>query len=293
MEPAAAVAPAPQAAPTASQPVASPAAPVAPAPGVETPPAAAPEQPERTFSQKEVEELFEKRMAKERRKRGEIEKERDYWRSTLLENGGKVGERGAQPDAPKPDAATAEPKREQYATFEEYLEARADWRAEQKVEKKLQEREERERQRTTQEKEKQGRDQFQKMLKESARGIEDFDDTIAGLTQDDPAASIWSPALEACDAPGKMLHHLIKNPSEAERIASLPPGKQARELIQLETKLGTVKEVKPSNAPAPIKPVAGKANVGDEMPDPSKDPEGWTKWRNRTIAANRGQPRVR
>jgi hypothetical protein len=275
MEPAAA-APAPSAAPVAPAPAATPEV----APVVETP------KPERNFSQAELDEIIRKKDAKRLKERDELRRENEVLRKLALER----AEREDAARAPKPEAAPAdgEPKREQFDSYEAFLEARSDWRADQRVEKRFKEREESERQRSSQEKEKQGREQFQKMLKESAKGIEDFEDALGELKEDHPAAAIWSPALEAVDAPGRILHYLIKNPSEAERIASLPPGKQARALIDLERDQAA-KVVKPSKAAEPIKPVNGgkTAADGDEMPDPAKDPKGWLAWRNRNLAAKR------
>ncbi len=90
--------------------------------------------------------------------------------------------------------------------------------------------------------------------------------------------------IEASEAPGKILYHLAKNPDEAERIASLPLGQQAREIWKLEQTLASAKPpVKPSAAPEPIKPLGGsKAVSGDEMPDPNKNGgKDWLDWRNR------------
>lgn len=58
----------------------------------------------------------------------------------------------------------------------------------------------------------------------------------------------------------KVLNHLGANPDEADRILSLPPLKQARELAKLEASLGKPAAAPPvSNVPAPIAPVGSKA----------------------------------
>ena len=124
-------------------------------------------------------------------------------------------------------------------------------------------------------------------MKESAKDIEDFDEVMANIKPDDPVANISAAAVEAADQPGKVLHYLAKNPDEAERIASLPVGKQAREIVRLEEKLAKP-PVKPSNAPEPIKPVGGgKSAVGDEMPDAKTQPEKWLKWRQAQVRAQK------
>lgn len=264
---------------------AAPAADVAPAPGPATAPEAAPApeapKPERTFTQAELDEIIEKRLGKERRKREDIERRLKITEELHLR--GK--EVAPQPDKP---AVSGEPKREQFATYEEFVEAKAEWRADQRVEAKFKEREERDRERTAQEKEQQQRDAFKKAMKESAKGIEDFEEVMSEIKPTDPVANISALAVEATEAPGKVLYHLVKNPEEAERIASLPVGQQAREMLKLEATLSAKAPVKPSKAPEPIAPVAGaKAGNADEMPDPAKKPEEWLKWRNRQLSAKR------
>lgn len=275
---------------------AAPAAPVTPAPAA-TPPAAAPiaetpsaeaPKPERTFSQAELDDIIEKRLAKERKKRDELKQERDVLRKLALERNDR------QPDQqPAKPQATSEPVREQYATYEEYIEARADWRAEQKIESKLKERDEQNRRLSAEEKQKKAGEDFRKSMRESAKDIEDFDDVISSIKPGDAVANLNAEVLYAADNPGKMLHHLAVHPEEAERIALLPLGKQAREIVELEKKLAAP-PVKPSKAPEPIKPVGGsKSAVGDEEPDPNKNGgKDWLAWRNRTMQAKRSGARA-
>lgn len=254
-------------------------APAATPPGADTPPAEAPKQ-ERTFSQSELDEIVEKRLAKERRKREELNTRLKVTEELALKRAER--ERAEQPK-PQP---TGEPTRDQFTSYEEFIEARAEWRADQKVEKKFQERDAKDRERSAQSEHEKQREAFRKAMKESAKDISDFDDVMGEIKADDPVGRVSATAIEAADAPGKVLYHLAKNPDEAERIASLPPGKQAREIVRLEEKLAKP-PVKPSKAPEPIEPVGGKAAVGDEMPDAAKQPEKWLEWRNRQLAAKR------
>lgn len=273
---------APEAAPKPAE-VAS-ASPAAPAQAAETP-QAEPQKPERTFTQAELDEIVEKRLAKERRKRDEIRTERDVLRKLALE---RPAPEKAQEPAQRAQVAT-EPTRDQFQTYEEFIEARAAYRAEQKVDSKLKEREAADRELAAQTEQQKAREQFQKSMRESAKDIEDFDDVVRGIRASDPVANVAASALEAADAPGKVLYHLATHPDEAERIASLSVGKQARAIVELEAKLAKP-PIKPSKAPEPIKPVAGaKAATGDEMPDPAKEPEKWLKWRNAQIAARRAK----
>lgn len=280
---------------------AAPAAPAAeapsqPAPGATPaadPNAQAPEapKPERTFSQAELDEILKKKDAKRLRERDDLRKENEVLRKLALERAAREERDHEQRQQQTPQPA-GEPTRENYATTEEYLEARAEWKAEQKVEKKFKEREDAERQRTEREKNDNARAAFNKRMKDSAKEVEDFEDVIGSTDfRTHPVGQMNAEVLDAADEPGRMFHYLIKHPEEAERIASLPMGKQAREIWSLEQKTFSAKPpVKPSKAPEPISPVGGKAAVGDEMPDAAKHPEKWMEWRNRQIAekAKRG-----
>jgi len=273
---------------------AAPAAPAAeapaPAPGAVTQPPAADapveQKPERQFTQAELDEIIKKKDAKRLRERDELRRENEVLRKLALERQ-EARERAEREEKPAPKAqAEGEPTRDQFASYEEFIEARAEWRADQKVEKKFQERDAKDRERSAQSEQDKQREAFRKAMKESAVGIEDFDEVMGEIKATDPVGKVSATAIEAADAPGKVLYHLAKNPDEAERIASLSPGKQAREIVRLEEKLAKP-PVKPSKAPEPITPVGGKAAVGDEMPDPAKYPEKWLEWRNKDLAAKR------
>lgn len=271
----------------------APAAEVAtPAPGAETPlPVADEQKPERTFSQSELDEIIKKKDSKRLRERDELRSENAVLRKLALERQEARERAAAGEDQPAKQPATGEPVRDQFGTYEEFIEARAEWRADQRVNKKFEERDAKDRERSAQSKQEQEREAFRKSMKESAKDIADFDEVMSEIKATDPVGQVSALAIEAAEAPGKILHHLAKNPDEAERIASLSPGKQAREILRLEEKLAKP-PVKPSKAPEPIAPVGGNAVVGDEMPDAAKNPDAWLKWRNKDIAAKRKGPRA-
>lgn len=79
----------------------------------------------------------------------------------------------------------------------------------------------------------------------------------------------------------KVIYSLGKNPEEAQRILSLPPIQQGRELERLASKPARAADPKAvSNAPKPISPVDG---VAAAQPDPTKmSMDDWAKWREKT-----------
>lgn len=256
-------------APVAPEATPAPVAPVVPEVTAEAP-------PEKTFTQKELDEILEKRLAKERRKREEQKRENEVLRKLALER----DQRQPQEDK-KPQPTEGEPKREQFDSYEAYVEARAEWKAERAVEKKLRDREEKEAEARTARERKEQADAFQKRVKEHAKSIDDFDDVMADVRNDPehPVARLYAPPISETENPAQIIYHLAKNPEEAERIASLPESKQAREIWALEQKLKSAPQKTPSKAPAPIKPVGG-STVGSEMPSDSDSTEDWMRKEN-------------
>lgn len=104
---------------------------------------------------------------------------------------------------------------------------------------------------------------------------------VASITPLFDAQTRPTPLMQAIletDEPHKVLHYLGTNPDVAEEIADMSPLRAARKLGQIERDMAAKPEPKPSNAPKPLQPV--KAAAAGGSPDPSKDPEGWAKWRN-------------
>lgn len=255
--------------------VVAPVAPVAP-PSADTAPIEA--KPERTFTQAELDEILEKRLAKERRKRGEIE--------TRLRVTEELALRGKEPREPAPQKQPdGEPRRDQFDTYEAYLEARTDYRADKKVEERLaKQREEETRTRTEAEQRKQA-ETFRAKADKFASTTEDFHEVMEASTA--PLTREMQRAIVSSEDSGPAIaYHLAKNPEEAERIAALPEAIQAREIWKLESKLQTQKTAVPSKAPAPIDPVRGKT-TGVDDPEPT-DPDKWRIWREKQIRAKRG-----
>ena len=275
--------------------------PAQPAPGAAPVPAAQPDpnvtatpepeaKPERTFTQAELDAAIEKRLAKERRKRYEVETRAKVFQE--LASKGK-------PEEPKPDQpqATGEPKREQFESYEAFLEAKAEWKADQAVEKRLAEREKASKEKETKAEQDKRAETFRTRMKEASKGLDDFDEVMAEATAeaDMPVARLYAPPFEECDNPAAVLYHLAKNPEEAERIASLPDARQAREIWALDTKLAAEaktadpkQEKKPSKAPEPIKPITGKSAADNTPSVAGNDVSAWAQHRNKQLASKRG-----
>jgi hypothetical protein len=185
----------------------------------------APEVPEaapKTFSQEELDAAIGKRLAREQRK----------WER----------ERAVQPVAPQ---APVTP--EQFATNEDYVEALAEQRAEQKLAEREQRKQQAEILETYHDKEEVVRAKY-----------DDFEQVAYNPNL--PITTVMAQSIQASDNGPEVAYHLGANPKEAERISRLSPILQAKEIGKLEAKLAADPPVKKtSNAPTPISPITARS----------------------------------
>jgi len=196
----------------------------APAPEVTAEPVvevSAPEVPEaapKTFSQEELDAAIGKRLAREQRK----------WER----------ERAVQPVAPQ---APVTP--EQFASNEDYVEALAEQRAEQKLAEREQRKQQAEILETYHDKEEEVRAKY-----------EDFEQVAYNPNL--PITTVMAQSIQASENGPEVAYHLGANPREAERIFM-----QAKEIGKIEAQLAANPPVKKtSNAPAPISPVSARSS---------------------------------
>jgi len=199
----------------------------APAPEVAAP---APDEQTtvKTFTQDEVDAMIGKRLARERRAW-----ERDRTRT------------------PEPAAPVAAPvSQEQFESVEKYAEALAAQKAEQLLQQRELERQQAAILETYHEKEEQARDKY-----------EDFEDVAYNPSL--KITTVMAQTIQASDVGPDVAYYLGLNPKEADRISRLSPFLQAKEIGKIEAKVADSPPVKkPSNAPAPIQPVAARASSG-------------------------------
>lgn len=199
----------------------------------------------KTFTQEEVDAIAQKE-----RKRAEAIAERralKAYRETLERFA------PAQPAQPAPQTNDA-PKRDAYATDEQWLDARDEWRDNRREQQAQQERQQQQAQTLNAKTEN---------FYTEAQKIPGFDrDAFEEL----PLTRAIAAAIIEADAPAQLMAHLAAHPEEAERIAGLSPTRQVAEMAKLEGKLTTAPKV--SSAPAPIKPIGTRGSATNS--DPSK-----------------------
>lgn len=178
----------------------------------------------KTFTQAELDEVLAKRLGRERRK----------WDR---EHATQTSEKPVSTEPVKP---------EQFETWDDYAEAKA----EQIAAHKVQERDVQRQQRET-------LSGYADRIEEAKEKYDDFEQVAQNRNL--PVTSEMASAIVTSEIGPDILYHLGSNPKEADRIARLSPVAQVKEIGKLEAKLTAEPPTKKvSSAPAPITPV--KAN---------------------------------
>lgn len=166
---------------------------------------------------------------------------------------------GGQP--PTIERPTGPPQRENFETYEAYLEAKADFQVAEKL-KEVETRAERARQeQSIRERE----ESWQQRQKQASKRYDDFDEVT--MSDDLTITPIMAEAIKDSDMGPDVAYYLGKNPDVAEKIARMNPAAQVRELGKIEARLESTKEPvkRPSKAPAPIEPVGGGKASSDDL----------------------------
>lgn len=165
----------------------------------------------------------------------------------------------------EPQRTGINPKTGAEYTYEEYLEARAEWRADKRVDQRLESERKAQQGRTERARQAQGQAQvakqwtereetFQKATKDYAEVVGSYaDGELGDLHQ------ATRTAISESERGPELLYHLAKNPDVAARISELSPLRQVAELGKLEDKL-TAPAKRTTNAPDPIRPVGSRAS---------------------------------
>lgn len=192
------------------------------------------QQEERRFTQEDLDKAIQRRVAKaERKAQAELQAVRQELES-LKAN-------------PKPadnqSTSSKEPQRGEFQSYEDYVEAKALWKTEQTLEKRLNaEREAREndsKKAKQEESSKALQKRVQEVIEKGNDKYPDFDAVVNDAVEDGliPVGSAMYHALIESDASHELIYHLAKNEAEAKRIAGLSPVRQAAEIGKLEDRL--------------------------------------------------------
>lgn len=231
---------------------------------------------DKTFTQAELDAIVQKRAAKEARKAEARFQEMQREIAALKE---------PKPAESKPESA---PKRDDFGSYEEFIEARAEWRADQKVKKRFEEFEGKTRKQQEEANKAKATQEFQKRVSEvieaGQKNYPDFDAVVNEAVEDGlvPTKGPLYEAIMDSDVGDKLAYHLAKHPDEAERIQKLSVYGQLRELGKLEDKLSAKKEPRPT-----MDPIGGRTPTINGLRD-DMSTEAWMKARDKQVRESRG-----
>ena len=217
---------------------------------------------------------FQKRINRLTREKRELES-----RLTALE----------QQRAPQPAAKEA-PKRDDFESYEDYLEAKAEHVAESKVAERLEKQQQESAAKEAQTTQTELLDSWEDKKDDARERYVDFDDVMEG--SDTPITPHMSQALLESDIGADIAYHLANNDDDVARISRLSPPRQMIEIGKLEAKIsGEINKPKtktPSKAPAPTKPTKGKSPSASDLPSDSDSMDEWARKERARVAKKFG-----
>ena len=240
--------------------VATPATETLAAPDVKT------EAEAKTFTQAELDAIVQKEKAKAAR----IAESRAM--KARIEALERNLQQQAQPSQQPQN--TDRPTRANFASDDDYVEAMADWKLEQRDKATRAARETQQRTELV--------NRTEAVYSEAER-LPGFDrDAFDSL----PLTPAIAAALVDSDVSAKLMHYMAQNPEEVAKIANLPPARQAAAIGRMEAKVDVAPPV--SNAPPPMKPVGtrgsasnsdlGRASMEEYIAQRQKQGARWSRW---------------
>lgn len=232
-------------------------------PPVETPPAEkveAPEGEQPPGQQRDANGRYKNpvqpRIDELTKKGREAERERDYWRQR------------AEAAEKKPEQKAEKPKVEDFENYGDYVEALADFKADEKVKANNEARDKQDAERRSSEERAKS---WTEKANDAAKRITDYHDVMSASTV--PVAPHVVEALRESDRGPELAYAIAKDPSVADKLNDMSPHRAAIELGRMESKLPAVSAEpdpeeestadepptpvgkKPTSAPAPMKPI--------------------------------------
>lgn len=187
----------------------------------------------------------------------------------------------------KPDTA---PKREDFQNYEDFVDARAEFRARQVMKTELERREQEyakaQQEAQRRDSEKAGTEALDRFM---STGMEKYGEDFEDVGSDDLAITeAMAAALVDLEYGVDVAWHLRQHPKEAARIAKLSPARQISELGKLEDKVLAASRASPSSAPDPIRPVKTKQAPASDEPKSEDGDDAWFEKRRNQLKKTRG-----
>lgn len=205
---------------------------------------------------------FQRRIDKLNSKISAKESEAEYWKKLALDGAGK---KPVEEVESKQESNTeGKPSVDDFDDYSNYIEAIADWKAEQKF-REFESKREADRVANDR---KQVFSAHAKRVESFAEKTEDFQEVIESVDDIHASDTVQEVIVSSENGP-KIMYELAKNREEYARICKLPPLSAARELGKIEARLDSKppeksKPKKVTKAPEPITPVGSKGGRVDK-----------------------------
>lgn len=207
---------------------------------------------------------IQKRISELVRERETARREADYWRQQAA-----LSQQAPAPQqsAPQPPA---ELRAEDFPTYEDYLVAKAETKAAQRLHSELAARAQ-EAQRMAEQRQAQAMvSEFQVRADDARARYEDFDLVVTDPST--PITPVMADAIVMASGGHEVAYYLGRNKQEAARIAAMPPLGQVMEIARLEQRLAGAGR-RASSAPPPPRTVAGGTAPGRDLYSAGSDAE--------------------
>lgn len=240
------------------------------------------QQAAKTFTQEDVDKIVSKEKSKLERKLQRHERE-----NLAAQIRAQVLEEVKQQFQPQ-QQQESKPQEENYSSYGEYLEALADWKADQKLSSWQQEQSKKASEQREQQEKQTLQQRTADILKKGNDKYDDFEDVLQSFDVELSQPAFM--AITESDVAEDVAYYLATHEAEAKRIAALSPYAQAKEIGKLEVKLTKQPAKQISQAPDPIKPVTSGKAANDTLSD-SMSMDDWMAARNKQLG--RRQPKLR
>lgn len=231
------------------------------------------QQEERRFTQAELDEKVQRRVAKAERKA----------QSEIAELRREMESLKSKPAQDVSQSEGKEPQRSEFSSYEDYVEAKALYKTEQRIEQRLKaERDAREGEQKKvkqEESSKAFRAKVEGLVEKGNEKYADFDAVVNDAVEDGLIAidSALYHGLVESDLGHEIAYWLAKNPADAKRIAGLSAYRQVAEIGKLEDKLAS----KPKGRET-MDPISSRGNSNGGLSD-NLSMDAWIKARNKQI----------
>lgn len=229
---------------------------------------------------------FKKRIDKLRANVSDKEREIAYWKAEALKS--QAPKEAAKPAANLEPVSNLKPKAESFESRDEYMEALADWKVDQKLKAAESSRRESEVKSAYQKKV----TTFSEKREAFAEKHDDFHELLEAVDDIPMSLTVQEVILSSDNGP-ELMYELAKNRKEYERISALPSIAAARELGKFEAKIASSKESSPvgektTKAPKPLNPVGTSGSgIKKSIHDPNISQREYERLREEQIRARR------